>query len=228
MKYLLLILFSALSLTPFAQKREVPVNNFSELSFGVPGRLYLTQGDENKVVIDCSDATFDKLTFDERGRELLIRPRDRGWNWRGFGGRDITIYMVMKDIEAIALSGSGDLIGENEFKTGDLEVVLSGSGNLEIEAQSNDLDLKISGSGNIEMAGIARDVSARISGSGKIEAEKLKVRSLDAKISGSGNVYITAKEEIYASISGSGNVYYKGDPDRVQSNSSGSGKIRKM
>jgi len=228
MKQFLIAVFAFLSFSVLAQSRQVRVGNFTELRFGVPGKLYLKQGDENKVEIDCSDDTFDRLTFDERGGELLIRSRDRGWNWRAFGGRDITIYVTMKNIDAISLSGSGDLIGENKFETRDLEVVLSGAGNVEIDTESDDLELKISGSGNIEMVGSARDVSARISGSGKIEAERLKVKSLDAKISGSGNIYITAEEEIYASISGSGNVYFKGDPDRVQSNSSGSGKVRKM
>jgi len=51
---------------------------------------------------------------------------------------------------------------------------------------------------------------------------------VDASISGSGSVYITANQEIDERISGSGGVYYKGNPDKVSSRASGSGKVRKL
>ena len=90
------------------------------------------------------------------------------------------------------------------------------------------MDIILSGSGSIELEGSGAEVYARISGSGKIRADDLKVEVLEASISGSGSIYMTVAEEIDASISGSGNVYYDGDPDRVHSNSSGSGKVRRM
>jgi len=99
---------------------------------------------------------------------------------------------------------------------------------MDLDIDSDDLETKISGSGSIVLAGDANDASARISGSGKVKAEGLSVKTFEARISGSGSCYITVEEEIEASISGSGSVYYAGDPNRVISNSSGSGKVRKM
>ncbi len=48
------------------------------------------------------------------------------------------------------------------------------------------------------------------------------------RISGSGNVEINVKDELDATISGSGSVSYKGSPSKVNSNASGSGKVRKI
>ncbi len=211
-----------------AQKREVRVSDFNEVSFGIPGRLYITQGNTNSVEIDCSDDAYDRIEIEERGDKLVIRNRDRGWNWRGWRGSNIDVYVTMKDIEGITVSGSGNVVGENVFRTDDLYLSVSGSGDMDIEADAKDMEMRVSGSGSISMAGSGDDLEVKISGSGRVKAEDLEVRSLDASISGSGSIYITAEEEIYARISGSGSVYYKGDPDRVQSNSSGSGKIRRL
>ncbi len=211
-----------------AQKTEIPVGDFTDLTFGTSGVLYLSQGSETKVIVDADEDVLEKIDFDQRGDRLIIRNRnDRGWN-KGWGRGDLKIYVTMRDIEAVTLSGSGPIIGENTLKTGDLEVKLSGSGSMELEVESEDLEIGISGSGSIEMEGSGEDAYARISGSGKIRADDLEVKSLDVRISGSGNIYMTVEDEIEASISGSGSVYYRGDPDRVINNASGSGRIRRM
>lgn len=219
----MMIVFSAA-----AQKKEIRVDDFSELTFGTSGVLYLTQGSETKVVVDADEDVLEKIDFDQRGDRLVIRNRnDRGWN-RGWGKYELKIYVTMRDIEAITLSGSGPIYGESLLKTDDLEVKLSGSGSMELEVDSKDLEIGISGSGSIRMEGSGEEVYARISGSGKIKADDLEVKSLDARISGSGSIYMSVEDEIEASISGSGNVYYRGDPDRVINSASGSGKIRRM
>ena len=210
----------------FSQERKVPVESFSKISLGISGNLYITQGNKVEVMIDCSDSDFDKIEFQNSGDRLTIRRKSR--NWGGDNFRDVDIYVTMKDIEGISLSGAGTIEGKNTFNTGDLSLAISGSGNMDMDIDSDELEIKISGSGNVELEGNAGESRARISGSGKVKAEDLTVTTFEASISGSGSCYITATEEIIANISGSGNVYYAGNPSRVNANSSGSGKVRKL
>ena len=210
----------------FSQKRTVDVGSFSKVSLGINANLFITQGSNEKVTIDCSDSDFDKIEFEMAGDRLTIRRKNR--NWGGDNFRDVDIYVTMKEIERISLSGSGSIKGENSFDTGDLSLAISGSGDMDLSLDSEDVEIKISGSGDISLKGNAGETAARISGSGKVRAEDLTVSIFEASISGSGSCYITVTEEIVANISGSGNVYYGGEPARVNSNSSGSGKIRKL
>lgn len=229
MKSTLTLLLILCTVVLSAQKREIQVDDFSELTFALPGKLYLQQGDTEKVEIDCSDDVFEKLEFENSRGRLIIRNRNRsGWSWNGFRGSDIRVYVTMKDIDRISASGSGSVIGEGTFRTDDLTLSVSGSGSLSLATISDDMMIKVSGSGSMELEGEADDIEVRISGSGRVKAEDLEVKTLDASISGSGSCYITATEEIEASISGSGSVYYNGNPDRVIKHSSGSGKIRRM
>ena len=212
-----------------AQKRNVDVGSFTELSLAIPANLVLKQGSSEKVEIDCDDDIFDEIEFEMRGDRLVIKKEGKGWNWNnGWRRSEVDIYVTMKTIEGLSVSGSGNLESDGTLETDDLELAVSGSGDIDLDIDGDELETRISGSGSIQLSGNANEAEARISGSGRVKAEDLTVTSFGARISGSGSCYITVKEEIEASISGSGSVYYAGNPGRVISNSSGSGKVRKM
>lgn len=222
-----LTLTVCIAFNALAQTRTIDVSDFSELSFSVPGELFLRQGPDVKVEVKCSDSIFEDLEFEMSGDRLTIKKEGR-WNWRdSFRSSDLTVYVTMREVERLSLSGSGTITGENTINTDDIRVSVSGSGNIELDLDSRAVDLRISGSGDIEMEGTSDRIEARISGSGRVDAEEMQTKVFEASISGSGNCYTNVSEEINASISGSGSVYYTGNPDRVIANSSGSGKIRK-
>ena len=212
-----------------AQKRNVDVGSFTELSLSISANLYVKQGASEKLEIDCDDDIFDEIGFEMRGDRLVIKKEGKDWSWNnGWRNSEVDIYVTMSTIEGLAVSGSGNMESDGTLNTDDLELTISGSGDMDLDIDGDELETRISGSGSIRLSGSANEAKARISGSGRVKAEDLTVTSFDARISGSGSCYITVKEEIEASISGSGSVYYAGNPGRVISNSSGSGKVRKM
>lgn len=226
--FITLLLTASLIVPSFGQKRTVDVGNFSELSLGIAANLYLKQGADTKVEVECDDDIFDEIEFEVKGDRLVIK-KDGNWNWGG-GWRksEVTVYVTMNEIEELSVSGSGNIEGEGRLRTEDVQLSVSGSGDMDLEMESDELEMRISGSGSIRLNGSAEEAEARISGSGRVKAEDMTVRTFQARISGSGSCYITATDEIEANISGSGSVYYAGDPKRVISNSSGSGKVKRM
>ncbi|NQZ75211.1 MAG: DUF2807 domain-containing protein [Ekhidna sp.] len=223
-----LLLSIAVAFSVSAQKRTIELDDFNELSLGIAATVYLKQGSSTEVEISCDDDILDEIEFEMRGDKLVIK-REGKWNWNnGWRKSDVDIYITMQQIEALSVSGSGLIKGQNQLDTDDIRLSVSGSGDMELDLNSDELDMRISGSGSIRLNGSANEAEAKISGSGKVKAEDLEVNTFDASISGSGSCYITASDEITANISGSGSVYYSGDPKRVNSNSSGSGKVRKM
>lgn len=265
--FMALVLLTTMS---WSQKREVrDLSSFTQVSFGVSGKLYLRQGNDQRVEIEADDETMERIEFEVRGDRLLIRSDNRWsdwWSWKN--DRKVTVYITMRDIEGLSVSGSGDLIAETPVNARDLDLSVSGSGYLEAEiaasgnveadvSGSGDMKLKgkcgniesdISGSGNVyftgqiagegkfdltgsgklQASGSAQSVKAWISGSGRVSAADLEAERCDVRISGSGNVQINVQRELNANISGSGSVSYRGNPSHVNSNSSGSGKVRKM
>jgi hypothetical protein len=141
-------------------------------------------------------------------------------------GSAVVEVVADEDVEA-DLSGSGSLTIKGKFR--EFESDVSGSGKVTVDAEIyGTADLSLSGSGKIIARGKAREVKADISGSGKVQAAELQATRCRVRISGSGDAQVYAKEELEADIGGSGSVSYAGDPRRVNSNTSGSGKVRKL
>jgi hypothetical protein len=253
----------------FAQKRETRnVDAFTKIVFRTPGKLYFKLGSPQKVEIEGKEDLLKKINIEVEGSRLVIDMEEKWFNWNWDNDDEIKVYVTVENINAISVSGSGDVIGETKLTANDLDLKVSGSGNLtsEIDAKgkvnadvsgSGEIELKgkctsfeshvsgsgkialnanvsdeasfsVSGSGKIQASGTANEVKTHISGSGKVMAANLETKKCDVHISGSGDVEINVKESLDAQISGSGSVSYKGEPNHVNTNASGSGHVHKM
>lgn len=127
---------------------------------------------------------------------------------------------------SLRLAGSGKVYASGSFSPVNMDLALSGSGNLHIQQLNTGvLDASVSGSGNIYVqSGTITKERLRISGSGNMELENVTASEADVKTSGSGNIRLYSTQRLDVVISGSGNVYYRGNPV-INSTISGSGKV---
>jgi hypothetical protein len=266
---ILVIAFMLIAAVATAQNRETrSVGAFSKIAFKVPGKLILRQGATQKVEVEAKKDIIQQIETTVEGSKLVIGKEGKWKDWNWSSDNQITVYVTITDLQALAVSGSGTLEGDGKFKAGNLDLDVSGSGSLIIDVDasgdisadvsgSGDITLKgscnsfdsdvsgsgkvdatlqakgvaafeVSGSGRISAKGSADLAKASISGSGKVLAADLEVNRCDVSITGSGDVEINVKKELDARITGSGTVSYKGNPDKVNANASGSGKVSKM
>lgn len=125
--------------------------------------------------------------------------------------------------EYLELQGSGSISAGN-FNEENVQLYLSGSGNIISSFDANTISANVSGSGSITLEGSAQSTTMHLSGSGSIHSLNLSQHVCNAAISGSGNIYVNVSQELVATISGSGSVYYLGNP-MVETHISGSGKV---
>ncbi|MEO0341281.1 MAG: DUF2807 domain-containing protein [Bacteroidota bacterium] len=156
-------------------------------------------------------------------------PKTLGYTAGVWRAKRIEIYITTPSVNKIGVSGSGNVKGDSKFTNlGDLQINVSGSGNINFECDAKAVATRISGSGNVTLMGSGSSISSTISGSGNMNAGSLEVKEANVRVSGSGNITIFATESLEASVSGSGDVRYKGRPERLRSKSSGSGSIRSI
>ena len=218
-----MILFVAATLSGFGQqKQERNVSEFNEVALSVPGDLYLTQGNTQKVEIEASEKTLELLETEVK--DGVLRIKFEKWNINPKG--PITIWVTAPNINGLYVSGSGKLIAEGSISSDEMDLKVSGSGKINLnELKAEEIEAAISGSGDIFLNGSAEEMGISISGSGDIHGESFMVGECDIRISGSGGCKIGVSDELDARISGSGSVYYFGNP-RIDASVSGSGKVR--
>ena len=214
---------------PNAQVRSVSGYHGVAVSGSI--ELFLTQGNEESVVISADDTNLRVKVITEVDDGVLRIYLERSKNkiqidWPN--QKKIRAYVSVKDIDYISSSGSGKLHIEGNIKADKLKVDISGSGNLEGAVTTKDFSLGISGSADADISGTAEKSDFHISGSGNIKSYDFSTEYCNASISGSGNVRITVTKELSAHISGSGSVFIKGDGLIRDYSASGSGKFKRV
>lgn len=139
----------------------------------------------------------------------------------------ILVEVFMPTVDLIELTGSGNM-DVYDFKCTKLTVLNSGSGEIDLTdvVSNSEVEVTLTGSGDINMWGKAQSGDYVLSGSGDIFAQDFRMDRCTAVNSGSGDIYCYASEYLDANLAGSGDIIYSGNPGEVDQEDSGSGSIR--
>jgi len=214
----------------YGEKQERKLPAFTEISLRVPAKLYLTQGSDQKVVVDASSGDLEEIITEIRDRALVIRFPAQNYLWKPSSHDKITIWVTIPEISGLSLSGAGDIIAEKSVTSLIVDLNVSGSGSINIgNLVSDRVKSSISGSGDIILKGEkpASEFIGSIAGSGNIKAGDFEAGEVKISIAGSGNCTIRSNGKIKARIAGSGNIYYAGNPD-IDSSIAGSGVVSEV
>jgi hypothetical protein len=198
-----------------ALAQETIKKEFTKINLSGNGKVILKQTDEPSIRIETENNNASDATTVSNGM-LFIDSDDNS-----------EIYVTVKDIEKIEISGSGKIETEGTLKANDLDLVISGIGDMEINTSAENVKALIGGKGKIELNGSANNLNAIISGSGKIEAGNFTAKNGDLIISGAGKCDVDVKENLSINISGVGSVNYNSEPLSITKNITGIGKINK-
>jgi hypothetical protein len=123
-------------------------------------------------------------------------------------------------------SGSGTIICGNVYGTDDVIIRHSSSGIVGgVIMDGTVLDVVLSGSGSVELSGDVEKAEYTLSSSGKIDALDLMAPEADATNTGSGKIYVWATGFLDVTITGSGDIIYRGNP-AITTRITGSGNVR--
>lgn len=212
-------LFGCISGSGSTETQTLDIDEFTSIKLEINLDVYITQGDDFSVEVEGKENIIDDLKLSVSNNTWTI---DTDHCTRNIG--NMKVYITMPNIEYLKISGSGKIIGENTFTGNDIELRISGSGDMDLSLETDNIEAKISGSGEMWLEGNSSNFDFKISGSGDLNAFDLESDNVDVRISGSGDARVRAIDELNVTISGSGNVYYKGSPS-INVHISGSGNL---
>ncbi|MFS4456873.1 head GIN domain-containing protein [Maribacter sp. 2304DJ31-5] len=187
----------------------------------------LVDGKEGKLTLEGESNLLEYIKTDVKDGKLVIKT-EKGINLRPSNWNSgIRITVPVESVHAISLSGSGDIVGKKTIKSDNLKTAMSGSGDITLRIEAHAIETAMSGSGDITLSGNTSNFNASISGSGDIKAFGLQADNVEAIVSGSADIKVTANKTLKARVSGSGDITYKGNPEKVDTKTSGSGDISK-
>ena len=213
----------------FQKLEDRHLSGFNAVGLGGSFDVYITQGSTESVKVEAPENILSHIITEVDNGVLKIYNKNDSFHWGDLFGnhQKIAVYVVAKDLNAISVSGSGDIFFKEGIRTNTLRLKVSGSGDMIGRVEVRSLETGISGSGDVKISGRADNSAVSVSGSGDFEGRGLITENTTVRVSGSGDASINASGSISAAISGSGDVRYTGGAKNVMSSKSGSGDVER-
>lgn len=205
------------------QTEERSVSDFTKVKGSAGIDVYLTEGSENKVVVEADENLLEFIETSVEGGKLRIRSMQN--IGRAKAKKVHVTYVKLTSIEA---SSGADVIGNSVIKSESLNLDSSSGADLELEILSKEVFAETSSGSDMKLSGKATTLRAKASSGSDLNAKELLVASCNADASSGADIKVNVKERLNAEASSGGDVHYYGDPAAVTNKGGRTGGVHKM
>jgi Putative auto-transporter adhesin, head GIN domain len=185
--------------------------------------LYISSGSES-VSVSAANSNIRNHMVTEVINGILSIHLEKNWS-PDEGSPKMKAYVSITTLKYLEASGGGDIYIQQEITAGDLNVRLSGGGNLKGKLRADHLDIKQSGGSNVDLTGNVKNLAVEASGGGNLKGYDLVTDFASILASGGSDTEITVNKELRVVTSGGSGVRYKGSASVVSVSSSGGGSL---
>lgn len=199
------------------------VGNFNAVKTSGSIDIEISQGDTYSVSVEDDENILPVIVTEVQGGTLNIHYKSN----TSINNDHAKVHVTAPSLDKITSSGSADIMINDVVKNErQIEISVSGSGNIKGGVDAPKVFASIGGSGNVSLSGRTKDFEGKVSGSGDLNCGDLQSENATVSVSGSGNVHVFASVSLKARASGSGDVYYRGNPASPEIHTSGSGSVQ--
>ena len=204
------------------QERQVTAD-FTEVRGSAGLDVYLTQGTENKIVVEADENLLQFIETDiQNGRLHVTTSENIGQS------KAKNVYVTFKDINTVEASSGAEVTANSVIKSQALNLSSSSGAELEVEVFAQDLIAKTSSGADLKISGKASNFQADASSGSELEAKNLLVINCKSEASSGAEITVNVQEKLETNVSSGGSINYYGNPISVNSNQSHSGSVKKM
>jgi hypothetical protein len=198
-----------------------PVTAFRSITVSDAIDLYISQGDEEGVVVSAENShSRERIQTTVENGVLKIR-----CDKNAPGNRNLKAYVSFKTLEKLTASGASDVYVQGSIKGEQLDIILSGASDFKGKVDLKNLNIEQSGASDAVISGTAANLKIQSSGASDLKGFELYAENCDASASGASDIRITVTRELNASASGASSVHHKGEAIIRTVSSSGASRI---
>ncbi|MBA6152572.1 head GIN domain-containing protein [Gelidibacter maritimus] len=235
MKKLILLLTAVLIATTIQAQKKIKGNgkimtvtrttsDYDVVKFAGPFDYVLISGAEGTIQIEGEENLLQYIVTEVKNGILSIRTKNKV-NLQTSRSKTIKVTVPFEAINAVSLSGSGDVWNENIILASNFQTSITGSGDVTLEIEATTIDASVTGSGDLTLKGKTNSLKASVTGSGDYKGSNLSAYDVDVSVTGSGDAKVACTGHLKARVSDSGDIQYTGNPKTEDSKVAGSGSI---
>ena len=203
-------------------KKTFQVESFDGIKIGGAYEVLLRQGENQDITLVTDDNIMENIRVTVTDGVLKVKSKTDMNN-----PTELKIYITVKDLNSIAISGACEIVGKNTIVTKNISIKTSGASEVEMSIRCSGLKIASSGASELKLSGNTEVLEIETSGATTIKAEGLTSNQAFVESSGASTVKLDVSESLDAKASGASTILYRGNP-KVISNESGASNIKKM
>lgn len=222
--FLYAILFIGTSFLTAQDMRSL--EDFHEVSAATGVKVILVKSSDTRAKVEVENCDLSDVITEVRSGRLIVKFDDNlSWG-RTNRNRKATITVYYKDLEGISVSSGANIRANNAIEANELDLDGSSGGIMELKVASNVLTADASSGGILKITGSTASLDVDVSSGGIFKGYDLKSETADADASSGGVATFSVSKILSADASSGGSIRYRGNPDKIRSNSSVAGSIR--
>ena len=199
------------------------INNFTQVSISGAYKVILRQDTAVSVKIVGDDNLLENVNTDVSTNRLTVKTEGNICPTT-----DYVVYIGFKDLTYLSTSGSVKVASDGTVNTQDITFDMSGSTELDVNLNARNVVTTGSGASMLNLNGQASSHKIRFSGSARVNDFNFIVGKCNIEGSGAGTYKVNVLTDLSVNTSGVCDVRYKGNPENVSRNQSGSGSVLKV
>ncbi|WP_321369219.1 head GIN domain-containing protein [uncultured Draconibacterium sp.] len=203
-------------------EQERHLSDFDEIKVSRGMNVYITQGNETKVLVKADENLLEVIETEVVGDVLEVKATS---NIRR--SKEKKVFVTLPKVESIKASAGSNVYSENEISSKSIEISASAGSNIRLRIKTQEANVSASAGSNINLEGQTENFYGKASAGSNIKAGELKTSNTEAKVSAGANIWISTKNKLQASANSGGNVFYSGDPTDTDINKSSGGNVIK-
>ncbi|MDN5286002.1 MAG: hypothetical protein JWR38_2276 [Mucilaginibacter sp.] len=220
--------------------QERTLKAFNSITSGAPVDFNISQGNTGSVTIKVPDAgMLNYIKTELRDGVLSVYVvKNNKFNWENSGsftggtsgGRPnkITIFITVKQLSSIHLSGSAIVYFIQDISASGLSLDISGSAGVKGAIKVHQLFGKLSGSADVAITGQVDNMDMNLEGSATINAAHLLTSNARVNMQGSSIAKVKVSTQLIAQAAGNSSLSYVGKATHQAFNTSGNATIKQM
>ncbi len=194
------------------ETRELP--GFDKIDVGGTAEVLLSQGAEQKVIVEVDDnlVPYVKTVVDDQTLKISTE------KIRDFSR--LVVHVTVPDLSYINASGASQVKGVTPFDIQYLMVDGSGAAELDLDLTVQLLESKLSGAAEMHLSGTAGSHNSDLSGAATLKAFDLETQTTVISASGAASGEVSGIRELTIDTSGAAEVRYNKEPETLITNPS--------
>jgi len=207
------------------KKETRQVGSFTGISVGGAFKIYVTQAATQSVAVEADEDIIEYIfTEVEDGVLEIGMKKCPGPAWNHV--KTLNVYISVTELTSLDLSGAVEIKFENQVKTNELDLEISGAVEAELNLAVAALEMEMSGACELTLHGTGQNVNIQASGASELDAFEFVMQDLNLYASGANEANVNVSGNLKVKASGACDIRYKGS-SRVDVYTSGASSVRK-